>query len=89
MAVTASPIRIGLMEGYRLLRDLGDALGEYASGKRLDALKNHIEKRNFSFLAHGTTPISRDDWDAFGARWLAWLEEACVVAAKPAVAMVR
>ena len=83
------PIKIGLMEGYRLLRDLGDPLGEHASGKRLDALKNFIEKRNFSFLAHGTNPISRERWEEFGARWLAWLEEACQASARPAAALAR
>ncbi len=50
---------LGLRDSYRLLADLGDALGErYLGDKELQDL---LSRRNRSILAHGLEPISQMD----------------------------
>ena len=51
-------IKLALQQDYELLKDLGDELG---SGKENKELNNLLKKRNESILAHGVTPISRED----------------------------
>lgn len=48
------PLRIGLFDGYRLLAELGDGLGEAIESPKLRDL---LKKRNESILAHGLTPV--------------------------------
>ncbi len=51
-------IKIGLQKSYELLKVLGDPLGgNFFQNKRLSAL---LKKRNESFFAHGTKPISQE-----------------------------
>lgn len=49
-------IKIGLEADYRLLKELGDELGE-AFYKQWNSLKVLLEARNLSILVHGFTPI--------------------------------
>lgn len=54
-------ITIGLREGYKLLRQLGDDIGSsYFQDKRFIDLLN---KRNRSILAHGFTPVTDENLD--------------------------
>ena len=51
-------IRIGLQKSYELLDFLGSPLGGlFLNDKKIQAL---LAKRNYSILAHGTEPISRE-----------------------------
>jgi len=54
-------IRLGLMEDYELLSELGDGVGRDFEGRR-DELKREIEKRNQSILAHGFKSISEGEY---------------------------
>ena len=56
-------LRLGLRNGYELLRDLGETLGskfcrEYEDKGSL--LRTRLEQRNNSILAHGAEPVGRD-----------------------------
>ena len=51
-------IKLALMEDYKLLTDLKDDLGKAIEDKDLKEL---LEKRNLSILAHGITPIKKKD----------------------------
>ncbi|EAX48906.1 hypothetical protein TcarDRAFT_2595 [Thermosinus carboxydivorans Nor1] len=54
-------IQIGLVEDYELLAKLGDPVGQTwlkHKGKVLEAL----QKRNYSFLAHGINPLTQTDY---------------------------
>ncbi|MCD6474476.1 MAG: TIGR02710 family CRISPR-associated protein [Thermoplasmata archaeon] len=51
-------VKLALQQDYELLRDLGDELGNMKEDKELN---NLLKKRNDSILAHGTTPISKED----------------------------
>ncbi|MBC7128912.1 MAG: TIGR02710 family CRISPR-associated protein [Thermoplasmatales archaeon] len=50
-------IRLSLNECYDLLKDLNDEVGKVAEDKEL---KDLLKKRNFSILAHGVEPVSRE-----------------------------
>lgn len=55
-------VRLGLVEDYVLLRELGDPLGEvYASLE--NRLRHAITKRNRSIMAHGVTPLTGNDYE--------------------------
>ncbi len=69
------PIQIGLYDSYRLLNELNDPLGEFWQRNKAD-LKDVIEYRNRSYLAHGYTVIDEDTWQPLGGKWLAWLSNA-------------
>ena len=49
-------IRLALMEDYQLLVDLKDELGKVIEDKEI---KNLLQKRNLSILAHGIMPIGK------------------------------
>ena len=52
-------IRLGLMQAFQLLGELGEEafLPQYA---QYEALRGLLKQRNDSILAHGVTPVSRD-----------------------------
>jgi CRISPR-associated protein (TIGR02710 family) len=57
-------IQISLVEGYELLADLNDTLGQNFMNNLKDkknSFKLGLRKRNDSILAHGFTPISKGD----------------------------
>ncbi|WP_158618772.1 hypothetical protein [Methylomusa anaerophila] len=59
-------IQIGLMEGYKLLINLGlpkNAVEELS--KKLKSLNNYLMIRNYSILAHGFIPVERVKADEF------------------------
>jgi CRISPR-associated protein (TIGR02710 family) len=54
-------IQLGLVKDYVLLQDLGDPLGSvYASLE--GRLRHALTKRNHSILAHGLTPLTKEDY---------------------------
>jgi hypothetical protein len=55
-------VAIGLMEDYTLLRELDDPMGGVFSSLE-GRVRHAIEKRNQSILAHGTRPLTRDDYE--------------------------
>lgn len=57
-------IRIGLVMDFLLLNELGDNLGRYYIENE-SRIKNLIQKRNNSILAHGLNSQSREDFDEF------------------------
>ena len=52
-------VKLGLMQAFRLLGELGEEafLPQYA---QYEALRGLLKQRNDSILAHGVTPVSRD-----------------------------
>lgn len=52
-------VRIGLVRGLEVLRDLGDPLGELVDEA---PLREALEMRNQSILAHGLRPVGRADF---------------------------
>ncbi|HHY73700.1 MAG TPA: TIGR02710 family CRISPR-associated protein [Bacillus bacterium] len=55
-------IQIGLEEGYRLLSYLNHPVGEV--WKNWEAkLRNVLQKRNYSYLAHGNKPLYESDYN--------------------------
>lgn len=59
-------IRIGLVNDYLLLNELGDKLGEYFVENR-QLINNITVKRNNSILAHGLDSHSKEDYEIFEA----------------------
>lgn len=57
-------IRIGLVNDYLLLNELGDKLGEYFVENR-QLINNITVKRNNSILAHGLDSHSKEDYEVF------------------------
>ncbi|RMH69964.1 MAG: TIGR02710 family CRISPR-associated protein [Gemmatimonadetes bacterium] len=57
-------VQIGLAKNYELLRDLGEEelAAIYLDDPKMQGLLN---QRNNSILAHGLTPISKDDFEKF------------------------
>jgi len=68
-------IKIGLDKGMRLLEALGDEIGKKFRQKGSPWQGNNglLTKRNFSILAHGDKPVSKDDfnkwWDELQKLW--------------------
>lgn len=56
-----SKIKLGLVEDYKLLQDLGDPVGE-VYGTVEKKLRNALSHRNASILAHGITPLGKNDF---------------------------
>lgn len=54
-------IKIGLVDDYKLLLELNDEFGKVYAEKE-STLKNILQIRNNSKLAHGDTPITEKDW---------------------------
>jgi hypothetical protein len=53
--------KIGLYQAYQFLAALDDSLGQsFVQDKRL---KDLLEKRNVSILAHGLTPVTKGDYE--------------------------
>ncbi|MBL7202409.1 MAG: TIGR02710 family CRISPR-associated protein [Anaerolineae bacterium] len=59
-------VKLGLMEDYALLESLGDPLGRVFAGLE-GPLRDAIQKRNKSILAHGLEPLTRGDYQAMRA----------------------
>lgn len=57
-------IQIGLRDSYDLLEDLQQPVGEVWSRYK-NKILHVIQSRNNSFLAHGFTPVKKQDYDAF------------------------
>lgn len=68
-------VKIGLIQAYQLLADLGDALGRYYLAHK-GTLLSVIKKRNFSLFAHGLEPIDQATWSRLERRWSPWLDGA-------------
>lgn len=65
-----------LLDSWELLHALDDhPLGAWFDRQR-QALKSFLKARNYSILAHGATPISRDDYDRNGQSGLDLCREA-------------
>ncbi|HOK56348.1 MAG TPA: TIGR02710 family CRISPR-associated CARF protein [bacterium] len=54
-------IKIGLVDSYELLDELGDEIGKIYREKE-KKFKNILNIRNTSKLAHGDRPVNKDDW---------------------------
>ncbi len=54
-------LKLGLWEAYGLLADLNDPLG-LAIRAREDRLRDALARRNNSILAHGTSPIQKEEY---------------------------
>ncbi len=54
-------VKIGLDRAYRLLAGLKDPVGEFYMGNE-GRIKNALLRRNSSILAHGTDPISENEY---------------------------
>lgn len=54
-------IQIGLEEGFRLLKILNHPVGDVWA-KWENKLKNELQKRNYSFLAHGNKPLTEKNY---------------------------
>jgi len=67
--------KLGLVEAYRLLGDLGDPLGAaFAANEK--RIRGWLLVRNESLLAHGLRPVTAARWQQHGEPWRAWLVEA-------------
>jgi CRISPR-associated protein (TIGR02710 family) len=61
-----SRVKASLRDAWELLTELGDGtLGEWF-GQNRNRLLNFLKLRNGSILAHGLTPIGRDEYEAEG-----------------------
>lgn len=58
-------VRVGLVRGLEVLRDQGDPLGELADEP---PLRDALEMRNQSILAHGLRPVDRAGFDRLEAQ---------------------
>jgi len=56
-------VSLGLWRAFELLRDLGHDLGE--AFRQAGPLRNMLEARNQSLLAHGVDPVSREQYETF------------------------
>lgn len=82
-------IELGLMESYRLLKEMGDPLGVHFGVKGTeDELLKTIAWRNYSILAHGFQPVTGDVWRTTGRSWIEWLKRA-IAASEAAPAPVN
>lgn len=73
------PVLLGLRDAYRLLTMLSDPLGVFFD-EHADDLQRYLEIRNYSWLAHGVTPVTKARWHDTGAPWVKWISEAQIVA---------
>ena len=55
-------ITAGLFDAYRILAALGDPVGTLYEKKWAGPIKDVLERRNRSILAHGTQPVGREVW---------------------------
>jgi len=64
-------IQAGLFKAWELVgKLLKGAAGQFAAN-RLSTLLDHIKVRNNSILAHGKTPVSKENWEKFHL----WLDQ--------------
>lgn len=56
-------VTAGLFDSYRLLAILGDPVGMLYEEKWADPIKEVLERRNRSILAHGTDPVGKEVWE--------------------------
>lgn len=70
------PEKLGLEDQMTLLNILGDTIANiYASMKNpAQEADSLMGKRNLSILAHGTSPITKEDWPAFAAKAQAMIQ---------------
>lgn len=64
-------IQAGLFSAWSLVgKLLNGAAGQFAAN-RISTLRDHIQVRNSSILAHGKTPVSKENWEKIHL----WLDE--------------
>lgn len=68
------PVKVGLMNSWRLLAALDDPIG-VTFRQQEDALRSALTIRNNSLFAHGFTPISESDWQGVHATLGGFLRE--------------
>ena len=68
-------IELGLDKSYKLLEDLQDPLGQRYQ-ENLQKVRNALTGRNHSFLAHGFTPVSGEDYEATNKVLTGFIREA-------------
>lgn len=61
LANAKGKVQIALVQTYKLLDQLNHPVGEVFS-RHEEELKWVLEKRNYSFLAHGTVPVNKEEW---------------------------
>lgn len=62
--------KAGLLDAWRLAaHHCGEDVGRFVADEGAHLL-DHLKRRNHSILAHGSTPVSRSDWERFSG----WLE---------------
>lgn len=69
-------IQLSLRKSYQLLHDLGDALGKLYIKKEA-TLKEVLDLRNYSILAHGDMPIKKGDYIKVEKVIANFLKEGC------------
>ena len=72
---TTGKIELGLDKSYKLLDDLKDCLGQHYR-ENFQKVRNALTGRNHSFLAHGFTPISAEDYENAGKVLTVFIQEA-------------
>lgn len=65
---------LGLQDRYDLLADLGTEIGGVWSAYR-NRLMDVLKIRNYSFLAHGLKPVSKDDYERMYAAVQSFIKE--------------
>lgn len=58
-------IKIGVREGYQLLKELKDDIGKYYIVGHREEYKQVLDSRNDSILAHGQTSQTKEDYEKF------------------------
>ena len=66
-------IRISMHKAYQLLAACGDEIGKrYESDK---VIQNELSKRNTSILAHGLSPMTKDDYEVLKEKVIYYAKE--------------
>ena len=74
-SLATGKIELGLDKSYKLLEDLQDPLGQHYQ-ENLQKVRNALTGRNHSFLAHGFTPVSGEDYENAGKVLIKFIREA-------------
>jgi len=69
-------LEIGLRQAYCLLADLNTPAGKVFI-KHDKKIRQLLEKRNYSIMAHGIVPIAKDDFNKSFRHFKDFIEEAC------------
>ncbi len=67
----AGKFQVGLFGAWELVeKQAGGAAGEFITANR-NKLKDHIQVRNYSILAHGLNPITQNEWN----KLIGWVDD--------------